>query len=78
MLGLLHQESEALQVIDFALKVDLVLGAALAGKVKLVFQQKTTNLVINRQIYPLFKAELLGSTSSSTAVLVVYQTIVDE
>jgi len=78
MLGLLHQESEALQVIDFALKVDLVLGAALAGKVKLVFQQKTTNLVINRQIYPLFKAELLGSTSSSTAVLALCKLIQNE
>ena len=49
MLALLEDESQALRVVRLALEVDWMLGARLAGEVKLWFQEKTV-WIINQLI----------------------------
>ncbi|HEY9638381.1 MAG TPA: HEAT repeat domain-containing protein [Coleofasciculaceae cyanobacterium] len=69
MLGLPEiTENLAQQLIDLALKVDLYLGARLAGQVKPVCQPQTIELITSLNPPSLLKAELLGITRSEYAI----------
>ncbi|MBM0740936.1 HEAT repeat domain-containing protein [Phormidium sp. CLA17] len=67
MLGLLHNETQALQTVDLSLQVDLRLGARLAGRVKWRFQEQAVMLVSNQKVDENLQNELLGETRSSIA-----------
>jgi HEAT repeat protein len=66
----LVEEEQAVLVVRLALKVDLRLGARLAGAVKYEFQEKTVGLLIReideREIPQLYAIELLGKTRSES------------
>ncbi len=68
MLALVEDEAQAVRVVNLALEVDLGLGARLAGKVKAEFQEQTVGLVIQKDLHPLLKIELLATTRSDSAV----------
>jgi predicted NACHT family NTPase len=71
MLALVESEEEALRVVRSGLEVDLRLGARLAGKVKLEFQERAVELVLEKnqtyQGHRLNQIELLGTTNSPFA-----------
>ncbi|MBF2046702.1 MAG: HEAT repeat domain-containing protein [Elainella sp. C42_A2020_010] len=75
MLGILDNEAEALRVVKLALEVDLMLGARLAGEVKLPFQQQTIRWVIELDVPEWLKIELLGRTRSEQAVSYLAQAL---
>ena len=68
MLALVDDEAQAVRVVNLALEVDLGLGARLAGEVKAEFQEQTVGLVIQKDLHPLLKIELLATTRSDSAV----------
>jgi len=68
MLALVDDPAEAVRVVNLALEVDLGLGARLAGEVKAEFQEQTVGLVIQKDLHPLLKIELLATTRSDSAV----------
>jgi HEAT repeat protein len=67
MLELVEDEGQAVRVVKLALEVDLRLGARLAGAVKSNWQEKTVGLVVEKELPPLLKNELLGVTRSEFA-----------
>ncbi|MBD1888832.1 HEAT repeat domain-containing protein [Coleofasciculus sp. FACHB-SPT9] len=68
MLELVEDEAQAVQVVELALKVDLLLGARLAGVVKPEFQAQTVSLVAGLAIPQLLKIQLLKITKSKKAI----------
>ena len=68
MLALVDDPAQAVRVVNLALKVDLRLGARLAGEVQPRFQEQTVGLVIQKDLHPLLKIELLATTRSDSAV----------
>ena len=73
MLALVENKTQAEQLVQSALDVDLILGARLAGEVKSEFQQLTVNLILNKEflnqkLSKLLETELLGITGSDCAV----------
>jgi hypothetical protein len=68
MMGLLNDETQAIQIVEQALEVDLTLGARLAGEVKPNFQEQTVHLVNLLDVPEWFKIELLGITNSNYAI----------
>ena len=68
MLALQEKEAQAVRVVELALKVDLALGARLAGEVKREFQEKTVGLILELNVPELLKIEFLGITKSGYGV----------
>lgn len=69
MLALLEDSKKALQIVQWALDVDLMLGARLAGEVKPDdLQRQTVELVNALEMPPWLKVELLGETRSRFAI----------
>jgi hypothetical protein len=69
MLGLPEiTENQAKQLIDLALKVDLYLGARLAGQVKPRYQNITVSIVTRLDIPNQLKTNLLKLTNSKNAI----------
>jgi HEAT repeat protein len=77
MLELVEDETLAVQVVKLALKVDLRLGARLAGAVKPKFQEKTIDLVTIQEISQQLKMLLLGITHSHIAINILFQALED-
>ena len=75
MLALVEDEAQAVRVVNLALEVDLGLGARLAGEVKAEFQEQTVGLVIQKDLHPLLKIELLATTRSDSAVPSLLQSL---
>lgn len=68
MLGLPEiTETQLIKIIELALDVDLMLGARLAGEVKLKFQQKTVRMIAGQEVPEWFRIFLLGETKSPKA-----------
>ena len=70
MLGLVEDETQALQVVRLALEVDLMLGARLAGEVREEFQEKTVRLISGMDVPQNLKIELLGMTRSEFGIAI--------
>jgi len=68
MLSLLRDEVQAVRVVRLALKVDLRLGARLAGEVQRVFQKCTVGLVDGWDVPGWLKVELLEEVRSDEAI----------
>ena len=68
MLSLLRDEVQAVRVVRLALKVDLRLGARLAGEVQREFQQRTVGLVDGLDVPGWLKVELLEEARSDEAI----------
>ncbi|MEG4223403.1 HEAT repeat domain-containing protein, partial [Microcoleus sp. Pol12A6] len=68
MLSLLRDEAQAVRVVRLALKVDLRLGARLAGEVQRVFQKCTVGLVDELDVPGWLKVELLEEVRSDEAI----------
>ena len=75
MLELVEDETQAVRVVKLALKVDLRLGARLAGAVKPKWQEQTVGLVVEREIPQLLKIELLGVTRSCKSIPTIRQAL---
>lgn len=82
MIGFVEvSDSEALQIIDSALSVNLMLGARLAGDVKIEIQEKALGLVdkaqsaYERTSSDWLKVELLGRTRSRFALKELQQSL---
>jgi HEAT repeat protein len=69
MLALVEEEALAVRVVRLGLKVDLMLGARLAGEVKPRFQGQTVGFVDALEVPGWLKVELLGRTRSEEAVI---------
>jgi HEAT repeat protein len=67
-LGMVEQESQAVDFVQLALDVDLKLGARLAGEVKQAFQTKTVEIINQLPVPTSLKVVFLGSTHSESAV----------
>jgi HEAT repeat protein/predicted protein tyrosine phosphatase len=68
ILPLVEQETLALRAIKLAIKVNLKLGAKLAGMVKPEFQKNTVKLIAKIKTSPRLKIQLLALTSSDLAI----------
>ena len=68
MLSLLRDEVQAVRVVRLALKVDLRLGARLAGEVQRVFQKCTVGLVDELDVPGWLKVQLLEEVRSDDAI----------
>jgi HEAT repeat protein len=68
MLSLLRDEQQAVRVVRLALKVDLMLGARLAGEVQREFQKRTVGLVDELDVPGWLKLELLGEVRSDEVI----------
>jgi HEAT repeat protein len=68
MLGLVEDEEFAVKVVEKALGMDLMLGARLAGAVKLRFQKKCARKIETYTLPTLIKLELLGLTNPYSIV----------
>ena len=62
MLELVENEAQAVRVVKLALKVDLRLGARLAGAVKPEWQEQTVGLIKEQEVSPLLKLWLFCLT----------------
>ncbi|MGV0023537.1 NACHT domain-containing protein [Phormidesmis priestleyi] len=78
MLELVEDEPEALRVVRLALEVDLMLGAKLAGKVKVEWQEGTIEMVRSLQLPQLFEIQLLGVGRSEAAIPALTKWLKDE
>jgi predicted NACHT family NTPase len=77
LIKLVDDEQQAIQIVELALNVDLMLGSRLAGEAKLEFQEGTVDLVVERDIPTQIKIELLSSTRSEFAIPVLFQSLSD-
>ncbi|UIE36679.1 HEAT repeat domain-containing protein [Leptodesmis sichuanensis] len=93
MLNLMEDKDQAVQAVQLALEVDLMLGARLAGEVDLKFQEQTINLVAALKVPEkprtsffrshseknsrLLITELLGITHSEYAILELSKALED-
>ena len=69
MLALVGEEDQALQIVKLALDdVDLILGAKLAGEVKLEFQGKAVELLLNIHLPAQLQLNILARTRSESAI----------
>ena len=68
MLSLLEDETQALRLLRLALEVDWMLGARLAGEVKLRFQKQTVSMVSALEVPEWLKIELWMETQSNAAI----------
>jgi HEAT repeat protein len=68
MLATVEDETMAIRMVRWALEVDRVLGARLAGEVKLEFQEETVGLVDAQEVPIWLKIQLLGETRSDNVV----------
>ncbi|MBW4553391.1 MAG: HEAT repeat domain-containing protein [Aphanocapsa sp. GSE-SYN-MK-11-07L] len=77
LIKLVDDEQQAIQIVKLALNVDLMLGSRLAGEAKLEFQERTVDLVVERDIPTRIKIQLLSSTRSEFAIPVLCQFLSD-
>ena len=68
MLALVEDKKQALQVVQLALNVDLMLGARLAGEIKPEFQQQPIDWILEKKLPSLLEIQLLEITGSHCAV----------
>jgi HEAT repeat protein len=72
MLALLEDVDWAVRVVDWALDVDLMLGARLAGEVRSDFQESTiqniNDCLISKEIPDWLKIDIFGETKSINAI----------
>ncbi|WNZ47505.1 HEAT repeat domain-containing protein [Leptolyngbya boryana CZ1] len=68
MLALVQDEALAIRVVRLALEVDRVLGARLAGEVKLEFQKETVGFIETLEVPNWLKIRLLGRTRSEILI----------
>ncbi len=68
MLALVEDEALAIRVVRLALEVDRVLGARLAGEVKLEFQKETVGFVNVLEVPNWLKVRVLQETRSEAAI----------
>ncbi len=78
MLELLEDEQEALRVVELALEVDWQLGAKLAGKVKVEWQEKTIEMVRSLHLSEIFEIRLLGITRSEKVIPLLSEFIIED
>ncbi len=78
MLELLEDEQEAMRVVRLALDVDLMLGAKLAGKVKVEWQGRAIALIQASEILQELEAYLLGETRSEKVIPRLIELLKDE
>lgn len=78
MLTLLEHQQQAVRIVQFALEVDLGLGARLAGAVRPESQPQTVDLILNLEIPPSLKRHLLGKTRSNEAIPPLLEELKDE
>ncbi|MEQ8996818.1 MAG: HEAT repeat domain-containing protein [Coleofasciculus sp. B1-GNL1-01] len=83
MLGLLEineetAKNQAIKIIDLALKVDLCLGARLAGEVKPDWQKETVGLIDVLNVPHSLKIHLYGMTRSEKVIPLLEQELVSE
>jgi HEAT repeat protein len=77
MLALLEDDAQALRVVKLALKVDLMLGARLAGEVKLDLQEKTIELMLSEKPTPRLMVYLCGATRSDKTIPTLRKAIIN-
>jgi len=77
MLGLVERETLALQVVELALQVDLILGARMAGKAKPRFHTQTIALINNLGAFSDLQIELLITTRSERMVPSLFKALQD-
>ncbi|MBW4525335.1 MAG: HEAT repeat domain-containing protein [Phormidium tanganyikae FI6-MK23] len=68
MLALVEDKALAIRVVRLALEVDWVLGARLAGEVKLAFQKETVGFIDALEVPNWLRVQLLGETRSENAI----------
>jgi len=68
MAGLVGDGKQAVRLVELGLKVDLMLGARLAGAVKTEFKEKAISLLIDRSLPQLILICLLGLSRSEAAI----------
>ncbi len=75
MLSLLEEKNdrEALQIVQWALDIDLMLGARLAGAVRSGLQGRSIRLVVQLQVCILLRIQLLGETRAEASLVELYQ-----
>jgi HEAT repeat protein len=78
VLALVDNKDDAVRVVKLALEVDLMLGARLAGEVKLEFQAQTVGLVAELEIPQFLKLQFLSATNSESAVPALCQALQHE
>lgn len=71
-------DDQAIKIVSQALKVDLFLGARLAGEGRCNFHLKTIQLIKNLEIPDWFKLNLLGETKSSGAIEILNQALIEQ
>jgi HEAT repeat protein len=67
-MSFVESESLAVRMVKLALEVDLYLGARLAGEVKLLLQQATINILLQKCFQPSLTIWLLEQTQSEYAL----------
>jgi HEAT repeat protein len=78
MLALVRNEREALRLVRLGLEVDLILGARLAGEVKLQLQRQSVHLIEELEdIHYEVKIALMGKTRSEMAGAFLTTALVD-
>jgi HEAT repeat protein/energy-coupling factor transporter ATP-binding protein EcfA2 len=78
MMERLDDPGQASRVVKLALKVDLMLGARLAGKVKIKFQGQSIRLISELQLPQKVKRHLLSSTRSEAIVPVLCEILASD
>jgi energy-coupling factor transporter ATP-binding protein EcfA2 len=68
VLALVDKEIQSLRIVRLALDIDLMLGARLAGEVKLEFQNQAVDQIDSLPVYEVLKMKLLGNTRSNSAI----------
>ncbi|MBE9139678.1 HEAT repeat domain-containing protein [Nodosilinea sp. LEGE 07088] len=77
MLALVDSEAQAIRVVQYALQVDLRLGARLAGEVSPAFQQQTIQFVEALKVPTWLKVQLLEETQSAFSITGLLEAIED-
>lgn len=75
MLALLEDNAKASEVVQWALEVDLMLGARLAGEVKPEFQDRAVSCINNFELPHWLRVTLLGETKSEASVAKVIEVL---
>jgi hypothetical protein len=77
MLALVDDEAQALRVVKLAIDVDKLLGARLAGEVKLLLQTQTVGLISQLEVPQTIKIKFLKTTRSGSAIPGLIQALED-
>jgi HEAT repeat protein/energy-coupling factor transporter ATP-binding protein EcfA2 len=67
-LSLIQERNQALTIVQSAVEVDWILGARLAGAVKLEFQEQTVQLIEELEVPDCLKVKLLRETRSKFSI----------